>query len=94
MKKPLAKQSPKYAGKDLFGDVVVTIEDVEMWLDAVPKIPRTSPLRREYYAKNWDVVNKIKAYKLSGEFWERVEPKPPELDAPSRLAAALRSCSR
>ncbi len=27
---------------DLFGDVVVTLDDVDFWLDEVPKIPRTS----------------------------------------------------
>lgn len=52
---------------DLFGDVVVTLDDVELWLDAVPQIPRNSP-RRNYYVKNWDVSNKIKAAKLAGIF--------------------------
>lgn len=52
---------------DLFGDVVVTLDDVELWLDAVPQIPRNSP-RRNYYAKNWDVANKIKLAKRDGSF--------------------------
>lgn len=84
---------PKFcATKDLFGDVVVTIEDVELWLDAIPCIPRTSPLRREYYAKHWDVVNKIKSYKLRGLFWDAIEVSEP--DTTSRLSAVLAACSR
>ncbi len=52
---------------DLFGEVVVTLDDVELWLDAVPQIPRDSP-RRNYYAKHWDVANKIKCAKRDGSF--------------------------
>lgn len=55
---------------DLFGSVIVTIDDVELWLDAVPKIPRDNPSRRQYYAQKWDVVSKIISAKKSGDFYD------------------------
>jgi len=53
---------------DLFGEVIITIEDVELWLDAVPHIFRDQTRQREYYAQNWNVTNKIKLSKLDGSF--------------------------
>lgn len=81
---------------DLFGDVAVTTDDVEFWLDVVPKIPRTSPRRREYYAKAWDVVNKIKHSKLSGEFYRKQEEAAADLEyiTNHRLGAAFLVASR
>lgn len=53
---------------DLFGDVVVTVYDVNVWLDTVPKLRGESATRRKYYAQYNDVANKIKLWKLSGQF--------------------------
>lgn len=52
---------------DLFGEVVITLDDVELWLDAVPQLARDSP-RRKYYAMHYDLSNKIRKSKLDGEF--------------------------
>lgn len=76
---------------DLFGDIAVSLDDVELWLDFVPRIPRTSPRRREYYANNWDVVNKIKRAKLDGTFDALTsDPDAAYLDG-SRLGVVLRA---
>lgn len=79
--------------KDLFGSVPVSLEDVELWLYLVPKIPRTSPIRREYYLQHYDVVNKIQRAKLSGDFYLMLDSAA-SAEAPSRLAAVLAACSR
>ena len=61
---------------DLFGDVVVTVADIDAWLIAVPRIdPRSR--RAFYYVKDYNVVGKIKAAKLAGNFDEIVS-RPPE----------------
>lgn len=65
MKKP--KKCTRNPALDLFNDVVVTLDDVELWLDLVALLPRNSP-RRDYYVKSWDVPGKIKAAKLAGLF--------------------------
>lgn len=57
---------------DLFGDVVVTIDDINLWLDLIPRMKGLSNHRRNYYAQNNDVSNKIKAYKLNGKFNELI----------------------
>ena len=53
---------------DLFGDVVVTVDDVTHWLDAVPHLQHCANHRRLYYAKHWDLLNKIKESKRAGLF--------------------------
>ena len=55
--------------KDLFGDVIVTFDDVELWLDKVPVHLSDLPRSRLNYIKNYDVANKIKAAKLNGFFY-------------------------
>lgn len=54
---------------DLLGDVVVTLDDVDLWLDVIPKLPRNSTRRRESYIRDYAVVEKIKAFKLDGRFY-------------------------
>lgn len=58
---------------DLFGDIVVTLDDVLSWMLAVPGIPPTSP-RFAYYARFYNVIEKIKAAKAAGTFDRIVEP--------------------
>lgn len=48
---------------DLFGDVVVTQNEVIQWVENVAKLPANSP-RFDWYVKNWSVVDKIKRCKL------------------------------
>ena len=57
------------ADSDLFGDVIVTIKDVDNWLNHEAKMFGRSQSAREYYAKNYDIANKIKLSKLSGSFY-------------------------
>ncbi len=54
--------------QDLFGDVIVTLDDVNLWLDTVPHLSGYSNSRRNYYATNNDVANKIKLSKYNGSF--------------------------
>lgn len=53
---------------DMFGDVIVTLNDVNIWLDSVPELKHATQTRRNYYAKNNDIANKIKLSKLNGSF--------------------------
>lgn len=53
---------------DMFGDVIVTLDDVNIWLDSVPELKHATQTRRNYYAENHDIANKIKLSKLDGSF--------------------------
>jgi hypothetical protein len=55
---------------DLFGDVIVTLDDVELWLDKVPRHLSNSPNARSRYAKNYDIASKIKQAKINGSFYQ------------------------
>ncbi len=48
---------------DLFGEVIVTHDDVIQWVENVARLPKSSP-RFEWYVKNWCVVDKIKRVKI------------------------------
>ena len=61
------KKTPINPALDLFGEVPVTFEEVELWVDVVARLPRSSP-RREYYKQHWDATGKVKAAKLAGTF--------------------------
>lgn len=55
---------------DLFGEVVVTLDDVEYWLRCVPRLDDdTRQNHVSDYINGWDVINKIKRSKLAGEFY-------------------------
>lgn len=62
--------------RDLFGDVVVTRDDIELWLTVVARLDPDSP-RAEYYVRAWDVVGKIKRAKLAGTFDAATTPREP-----------------
>lgn len=68
----MKKNCLKHPVEDLFGDVIVTLDEVEQWVDAVAQMPRASP-RREYYVRNWDVIGKIKQAKRAGKFEAIIE---------------------
>lgn len=68
---------------DLFGDVVVTFDDVEIWLDSIPNLSDKIS-RRRWYLENYDVCRKIKSSKLDGSFTELI-------NAPERPAEAIAS---
>lgn len=58
---------------DLFGEIPVTREEIEIWIDVVPGWPRTTGAsRRAYYAENWNVPEKIRRAKAAGT-WHDIE---------------------
>ena len=60
---------------DLFGEVPVTIADVDAWLRAVPRIEPDSP-RAAWYVAAWSVPDKIRAAKRRGDFDSIVNSTP------------------
>lgn len=73
---------------DLFGEVVVTLDDVEKWLLCVPRfddVTRQSQI--EQYINGWEVVNKIKRAKLDNSFYSL---KPLSNDNKSSLSIKLK----
>lgn len=59
---------------DLFGEVVVTRDDVRAWLIAVPRINPDSP-RAAHYVRGYGVVAKISHAKLYGTFDALTAPR-------------------
>lgn len=56
---------------DLFGEIPVSLSDIDTWLDVVPAIPRTS-WRRNHYAAAWNIPDKIRRAKAAGQ-WPEIE---------------------
>lgn len=55
---------------DLFGDVIVTRDDVETWLRSIPRYDDgMRETQIEQYIAAYDVVNKIKRAKLDNSFY-------------------------
>jgi hypothetical protein len=55
---------------DLFGEVVITYDDVKLWLNTVPRIDNQHRANHVHdYINNYDVVNKIKRAKLDNSFY-------------------------
>jgi len=52
---------------DLFGEIPVTLPDIDAWLLAVPRI-RPGTRWADYYVQHWRVPDKIRAAKLAGTF--------------------------
>jgi hypothetical protein len=50
---------------DLFGQIAVSVRDVELWLYKVPRLAHTST-RRAWYANGWNVISKIQRAKAAG----------------------------
>jgi hypothetical protein len=53
-------------GEDLFGEVPITWPEVYLWVETV--CPRCSPWRVRWYVENWNVLDKIRAAKRSGDW--------------------------
>lgn len=53
---------------DLFGEVPVTAADLNTWCDHLNKHWPTE-WRRDWYIENWNVADKVRQSKLSGEFF-------------------------
>lgn len=73
---------------DLFGEIPVTLDELLAWMLAVPGIPPSSP-RFWHYVRGWNVIEKIRAAKLSGSLERILAPEAPCGPEPWRLAAAL-----
>lgn len=61
------KKTLPHPALDLFGEVPVTWDEVYLWCEKVPRISRDS-WRLSWYLRGWNVPEKIRAAKLSGDF--------------------------
>ncbi len=76
---------------DLFGQVPVTWPDVVAWCVAVAGLRADSP-RLGYYARFWNVPDKVRAAKIAGTFDADISP--PSANGPARLARLFDSACR
>lgn len=53
---------------DLFGEVVITYDDLELWVSALAPGFSSNQHRRAHYIRQWDVAAKVRRAKLSGTF--------------------------
>ncbi|MBR8254342.1 MULTISPECIES: hypothetical protein [Burkholderia] len=53
---------------DLFGEVIVTLDDVRLWVAALAPAYMSSERAFERYVRLWDVAGKVRAAKLAGTF--------------------------
>ncbi|WP_176034681.1 hypothetical protein [Burkholderia multivorans] len=53
---------------DLFGEVIVTADDVARWVAALAPAYMSSERAFERYVRLWDVAGKVRAAKLAGTF--------------------------
>jgi hypothetical protein len=58
---------------DLFGQVVVTYEDLELWVSALAPGFAVNEHRRAHYITQWDVAGKVARAKLAGTFDATIE---------------------
>ncbi len=58
---------------DLFGDVIITSDDITAWVYAVAPAFCSSDRAIALYVRQWDVVEKIRRAKLSGYFESTIE---------------------
>jgi hypothetical protein len=59
--------------RDLFGQVVVTYEDLELWVSALAPGFAGNAHRRQYYIEHWNVADKVTRAKLAGTFDATIE---------------------
>lgn len=52
--------------RDLFGEIAVSVREVELWLFKVPKLPHYAT-RRAWYVNGYNVISKIQRAKQRGE---------------------------
>jgi len=58
---------------DLFGEVVVTHDDLYAWVEAVAPAYTSSTRSFEYYVRGWSVVEKVRSAKLNGTYEATIE---------------------
>lgn len=59
--------------RDLFGQVVVTYEDLELWVSAIAPGFAINEQRMAYYVLHWNVADKVRRAKLAGTFDATIE---------------------
>lgn len=64
-----SKKTLKNPALDLFGEVIITKNDVLMWVSVVTRGRYTLRSKRfDWYVQEWDVVGKVRRFKLAGLF--------------------------
>lgn len=58
---------------DLFGQVVVSYDDLELWVSALAPGFSGSPSRMAWYIERWHVADKVARAKLAGTFDSTIE---------------------
>lgn len=58
---------------DLFGDVIITHEDLEAWVTAVAPAFAVNDRSIKRYIRFWDVAHKVRQAKLGGYFESTIE---------------------
>ncbi|MDN7182526.1 hypothetical protein M0D69_31805 [Caballeronia sp. SEWSISQ10-4 2] len=58
---------------DLFGEVVVTHDDLYAWVEAVAPAYTSSTLSFEHHVRGWSVVEKVRRAKLDGTYETTIE---------------------
>lgn len=69
---------------DLFGEVIVTADDIAQWVCAVAPAFCSSERAFEHYVRCWHVADKVRAAKLAGTFDATIE------NARARRASLMR----
>ncbi|MDR5797427.1 MULTISPECIES: hypothetical protein [unclassified Caballeronia] len=59
--------------RDLFGEVVVTYDDLFSWVEAVAPAFTSSTRAFEHYVHAWSVADKVRDAKLRGTFESTIE---------------------
>lgn len=58
---------------DLFGQVIVSYDDLTDWVCAVAPGFSLNEYRRQYYIEHWNVAEKVTRAKLAGTFDATIE---------------------
>ncbi|MDR5739485.1 hypothetical protein [Caballeronia sp. LZ016] len=58
---------------DLFGEVIVTADDIRQWVCAVAPAFCSSERAFDHYVRAWRVADKVRAAKLDGTFDSTIE---------------------
>lgn len=86
---PKRGKSTRFNPYDLFGEIIVTENDIIDWVEATA--PRWLTPRRSFegYVRSYDVAGKVRAAKIAGIFHEIIENRPVQWHARFALASIL-----
>lgn len=57
--------------RDLFGEIPVSLREVQLWLYKVPRLPHYAR-NRASYTKGYNVISKIQAHKVRGALHQAI----------------------